>query len=333
MKTLKRNKSCGIDDIPPSYLKDTAVNISKPLAYIINLCLLNGEIPHVFKTAKITPVFKKGNKYELDNYRPISVLPICAKILERCVHSQLMDHLETHKLFSKHQFGFRSKRSTEVAATLFIDSIRRSADEGMMTGAIFIDLSKAFDTLSHSQIISNLSRYGVYDKEKEFFTNYLFNRTQHVSFQNTLSNADAVTCGVPQGSILGPLLFLLSFDGVADVIKDCNIMMYADDTVLFTSAKDHEKIQYKLSADFHRVCDWMEANELIINLKPGKTECMIFGTSQKIKNKVLKVKYRQNEISLTTSYKYLGILLDQSLTHTSFEDFTVQHTLSDSHPA
>ena len=209
LKRLKRNKSYGIHNLPPGFLKDTAINIAKPLNYVLNLCLSQGKIPEDFKIGKVTPIFKSRSKHQLDNYRPIIVLPICSNILEHCIHSQLMDNLETHKLLAKDQFGFRRKRSTEVAATIFVDSIKRNMDAGKLTGAIFIDLSKAFDTLSHSQIISNLANYGIQDVENEFFINYLFNRKQQVNFQNSKSDTEAVTCGVSQGSILGPLLFLL----------------------------------------------------------------------------------------------------------------------------
>ena len=282
LKGLQRKKSCGVDNLAAGYLKDSAINIAKPLTYIINLCLVQGEVPEDFKIGKVTPIHKSGAKNIMDNYRPVTVLPLCSKILERCVHSQLMDHLENHKLLSKNQHGFRRKRNTEITATIFVDTIRRNMDEGRLTGAIFIDLSKAFDTLSHSQIINNLSNYGVYDTEMEFFINYLFNRKQCVNFQNTISQTESITSGVPQGSILGPLLFLLSFDGVADVVRESDILMYADDTVIYTSSKNCDELQQKLSADFARVADWMERNELITNMKAGKTECT-FGTAQKTK--------------------------------------------------
>lgn len=327
LKRLKRNKSYGIDNLSPGFLKDTAINIAKPLNYVINLCLSHGEIPEDFKIGKVTPIFKGGSKHHLSNYRPITVLPICSKILEHCIHYQLMDHLETHKLLSKDQFGFRRNRNTEIAATIFVDSIRRNMDAGKLTGAIFIDLSKAFDTLSHSQIIANLANYGIHDVEKEFFTNYLFNRKQQVNFQNSMSDIEAVTCGVPQGSILGPLLFLLNFDDVGSVLQDCDIIMYADDTVIFASAKENEEIQQKLSNDFQRVADWLEANELITNMKPGKTECMIFGTPQRTKNKELVITYRQNIISNTSTYKYLGVNLDKSLSMSEHTNTTYKKAL------
>lgn len=313
LKGLQRKKSCGADNLPPGYLKDTALTIAKPLCYVINLCLKSGSVPEDFKIGKITPIFKSGSKHHLDNYRPITVLPVCSKILERCVHMQLTKHLEEHKLLSSQQFGFRKGRSTEIAATLFLDKIRKNMDSGKLTGAIFIDLSKAFDTLSHNQIIANLNSYGIHDIEKEFFINYLFNRQQQVHFQNSKSNFESVFCGVPQGSILGPLLFLLSFNDVGDVLNDCEIIMYADDTVIFTAAKNQIKLKTKLSNDFQRVADWLERNELVINMKPGKTECMIFGTPQKTKNVKTDITYRHYTVSTTQTYKYLGVELDQSL--------------------
>ena len=129
--------------------KDAATIITKPLAYIINLCLQSGSVPMEWKAAKIIPLFKSGSMVELDNYRPISILPVLSKILERIVYKQLLSHLENNGLLSSFQFGFRSKRSTELAVTYFTDIIRKEVDNGNILGAVFIDLSKAFDTVSH----------------------------------------------------------------------------------------------------------------------------------------------------------------------------------------
>lgn len=249
----------------------------------------------------------------MDNYRPISVLPICSKIFEKCVHHQLTSFLEEKGLLSKFQFGFRKQRNTEQAATLFMDSIRKNMNAGKMTGAIYVDLSKAFDTLSHKQIIANLSRYGITDVEKELFIDYLFNRKQQVSYLGELSPFESVTCGVPQGSILGPLLFLISFNDVSDSLQFCNILMYADDTVIFVSGTSVEEIQKSLSTDFKAMADWMTENELIINMKKGKTEVMLFGTRQRIKDQKLDVRYQDQIINNTSDYKYLGVKLDQTL--------------------
>lgn len=157
LKGLKWKKGSRVNDLPPGSLKDVAIYIAKPLSYIINLCLETGTVPEDFKIGKVTPVYKSGSKHVMNNYRPITMLPICSKILERCVHSQLMKYLKKNELLSKNEFGFCQNRSTEIAAMIFLDSIRKNMDAGKMTGAIFIDLGTAFDTLSHSQILNNLN--------------------------------------------------------------------------------------------------------------------------------------------------------------------------------
>ena len=151
------------------------------------------------------------------------------------MHSQVLNHLEDNKLLSDAQFGYRLHRSTELAATLFLDDIRKNMDKGQLTGAIFIDLRKAFDTLSHSLIISKLPEYGIIGVEREWFTNYLFARQQCVSLNGERSSFNPVNCGVPQGSILGPLLFIMHFNGIKASLNHCNLLMYADDTVIYYS--------------------------------------------------------------------------------------------------
>ena len=219
LKQLKRNKSVGLDSLPSGFLKDIARVIAKPLCHIINLSLQSGIVPKDFKEAKVIPIHKSGNSCNIDNYRPISVLPVISKILEKCVNNQLMQHLENHKLLSDFQFGFRPKRSTELAATLFVDNIRANMDKGELTGVVYIDLSKAFDTISHSSIISKLPAYGITGIEQKWFIDYLFARSQTVYYDNVASNKQPVYCGVPQGSILGPSLFLMHFNGICSILK------------------------------------------------------------------------------------------------------------------
>lgn len=313
LRKLHKNKSCGIDELPPRFLKDIAPVIAEPLTHIINVSFKTGIIPTDWKTSKITPVFKSGSKQSMDNYRPISILPICSKIFEKCFCRQLTDYLENLNLLSNFQFGFRKKRNTELAATLFMDSIRRNMDRGELTGSIFIDLSKAFDSLSHAQIIECLPSYGIVGNEMDLITNYLFNRKQQVAFNKSLSQTMPIFCGVPQGSVLGPLLFLLAFNDIGDVLKNSKIILYADDTVIYTTGKTLEEVEIKLQEDFERITKWMKMNDLTINLKKGKTECMLFGTTRKTKDLSLQIVCQHNTLSFTNTYKYLGIILDQSL--------------------
>lgn len=313
LKKLQRNKASGVDNLPPGFLKDIAICLAKPLCHVINIMLKTGHIPRDFKLGKVTPVFKSGVKHDMDNYRPITVLPACSKKIEKCLHRQVSEYLEQYRLLSNCQFGFRKRRNTELAATLFMDTIRRNMEKGEMTGAIFIDLSKAFDSLSHAQIVESLSSYGINGTEKDLLTDYLFDRKQCVSFNKETSEYQSVTCGVPQGSILGPLLFLIAFNNVGETLQHCKIVMYADDTVIFTSGKSKEELERNLTADFTRVADWMESHDLIANMKKGKTECMLFGTIRRTKGISLEINYRHKTISFTTTYKYLGVKLDQSL--------------------
>ena len=315
LKELKRKKSEGIDEIPNCILKDCAHELAPQIAHIINLSLKSAQIPSDLKTAKITPIYKDGEKSQYTNYRPISVLPTISKILERCVYNQLIEHLESHDLISPQQFGFRKKRSTEMATVLFLDDIQKAMDSGKLTGAMFIDLSKAFDTVSHSSILDKLPKYGIVGLEKLWFTDYLFGRSMKVNYKGASSDTKSISCGVPQGSILGPLLFLLHFNELPSLLKKCKMIMYADDTVLYYHHQDTKEIEKAISNDISIVSTWLQDNELILNLKKGKTEFMVFGTRNRLNRQHhdIDVKYQSQSINTTKTYKYLGVQLDPSL--------------------
>ena len=316
LQGLKRKCAVGLDNIPASFLKDTKYAISKPLAHIINCSLKSGIVPSDFKQARVAPIYKSGDRVDFDNYRPISILPAVSKILEKCVHRQLMDHIETHQLLSQFQFGFRKHHSTELATVYFTDEIRKAMDKGMLTGAIYIDLTKAFDTISHSSIIEKLPDFGITGMPQQWIGSYLFGRCQQVSFDGRQSSREPLFCGVPQGSILGPLFFLLHFNDSANVLSKCNITKYADDTVLYYSHKDINEVEKVMSLEFNLFSNWLKENELILNCKKGKTEVMVFGTNPRLKNlndPPLRIQHQFTEIACTDSYKYLGLLLKSNL--------------------
>ena len=185
-------------------------------------------------------------------------------------------------MLKKFQFGFRPKPSTKYAATILLDSNRDNADKGRLVGAIFVDLSKAFDTVSHAMLLDKLPIYGVQGKELEWFKDYLFFRKAKVAFNGFSSKEYALLTGVPQGSILGPLLFLILFNDVVDVIEHSSILKYPNDTVLYVAEKDIQSISAELSKDMDCLADWLKSNELVLNLKKGKTESLLFGTTQSI---------------------------------------------------
>ena len=315
LRKLKRKKSTGIDDIPPSVLKDAANVLAKPLTRIINLSLQTGVFPTDWKVSKITPIHKSNAIDCIENYRPISVIPSISKIIERVTHSQLSEYLESNNLISDCQFGFRKRRSTELATALFTDNIKKKVNEGKLVGSIFLDQTKAFDALSHAKLISKMRCYGILNKELEWFKDYLFDRTQYVQRGTILSDAGKVRSGVPQGSIIGPILFTLFYNDLPSCLKHSEVIIYADDTVIFVPGKDVEIIEARLSADMKRVYEWCTDNELILNLHKGKTESMLFGTSKNLSQQpsVLNISFGDKTVNFTTKYKYLGCIIEPSL--------------------
>ena len=267
ISSLKRSKSSGLDKIPPGTVKDAKHVIAQPLLHILNLSLSTSTVPASWKVARCVPVFKGGDAKELDNYRPISVLPIFSKILERVVHHQLYEYLESNKLLSPYQFGFRKNHSTSSAVVHLTDTVRKSMDMGKLTGALFIDLRKAFDTVDHECLTSKLPNYGIDNTELKWFQDYLSNRSQIVSFKGERSSEENILFGVPQGSILGPLLFLIHVNDLHQQIEKSNVIMYADDTVLLFSDKSETEIEKALNHDAKLLHDWMCRNGLILNAK------------------------------------------------------------------
>ena len=247
----------------------------------------------------------------MDNYRSISVLPVVSKVLERVVHDQLHSFLSEYKLLSPFQCGFRRNHSTEFAAIAFSDYIGRGMDLGLLTGAVFIDLRKAFDSVDHEILISKLESYGLKDIELDWFRNYLADRKQLVSFGKETSDPCLITAGVPQRSILGPLLFVLFVNYLPTVLERCQILMYADDTVMYFTASYAQEISSTLTSEPAKFNDWLVDNSLFIH--QGQAECVLFGTGSRLATANLSVNIDGKELTRVAEHKYLGVILDESL--------------------
>ena len=231
--SLKREKATGKDSLAPGLLKDCEMHIETPLCYIINLSISTSPIPTIWKHAKVSPVFKSGDSSEPGNYCPISILPVFSKILEKAIHKQLMDYLEIENLLCNQQYGFRRKRSTKMTTTLFCNQICQQMDSGQLTGVLYLDLTKAFDNIGHNILIDKLPKFGIYAKSLDWLLDYLFNRSQTVEINGCRSVVEPVASGVPQGSILELLLFIIFYNDFLDHIQSCEVIMYADDTMIF----------------------------------------------------------------------------------------------------
>ena len=265
IKKMRRKVSEGYDAIPASLIIDVAEELAVPRSHLINRCLAHSVFSIAEKCAKITPVHKSDEKMVMDNYRPISVLSVLSTVFERIVHDQLYTYLEKNNLLSDCQFGFRRKSSTEHAVTYFSDFIKTNMDKGKLTVEVFVDLRKAFDTIDHATLIAKLPIYGVHGKELTWFESYLFNRQQFVSYQGICSERQSIRCGVPQGFILGPLLFTIVINDITEQVKECRIMLYADDTVIFTSDKDSKRTEDLLNTEFYNVATWFTNNNQVLN--------------------------------------------------------------------
>ena len=209
VKDLQNKKSSGHDTINISIIKKSISSICKPLAHIVNTSFMTGIVPSQLKIAKVIPVFKKGDPNCIENYRPISILSCFSKIFEKCVYARTIKYLDKYNILTKSQFGFRSKHSTTHALLDFIDKVSNAIDDSKHTIGIFLDLSKAFDTIDHQILLHKLSFYGIRGIPLEWFRSYLSNRSQYCSINGINSSSGILTYGVPQGSILGPLLLFI----------------------------------------------------------------------------------------------------------------------------
>ncbi len=320
LKMISINKATGMDDIPAKLLKLAAPYIAKSLAHICNVSLKNGTIPNEWKYAKVTPIHKGGDTNDLNNYRPISVLPIISKILERSVHDQIYSYLQENNILSTEQSGFRPNHSTETALLDVTDYILNGMDKGKATGIVFLDLRKAFDTVNHDLLLKKLHDIGVRGIELAWFKSYLSDRKQSTAYQGTLSAYEDITIGVPQGSILGPLLFCIFVNDLPKFLT-CKTVLYADDTALMFSSNDKNVLNINLNNNLKQVSEWLQRNKLSLNI--AKTKYMICGTRQCIENfDNMSVLINDSEIEQVQTFKYLGIWFDPLLKW----DYQVQNT-------
>ena len=271
---MDNNKSIGPYSIPVPLLKILKTHISPLISSLINDSFLCGIFPRKLKLAKVTPVFKKGFRQDKDNYRPISVLSIFSKIFEEAMFKRLYGYLESCNILYPLQFGFRQKCSTNHALIQITESIRNSTDNNEFGCGIFIDLKKAFDTVNHFIILSKLNHYGTRGKAYDWFHSYLSNREQFVCINGHNSDSLSITCGVPQGSILGPLLFLLYIEDLPNTSKLLSFHLFADDTNIFFSRKNLNDLELILNQELHAVAEWMKSNRPALSI--SKTNFVLF---------------------------------------------------------
>ena len=270
--SLKPKTSTGVDCISNKLLKFVKNAISEPLTIIINQMLNTGVFPDLLKISKVIPIYKKEDDTMFSNYRPISLLPSISKIFEKVILEQLATYLDRNNLIHKHQYGFRKNHSTEYTSLHIVDYLNYELDKNRTPTNIYLDLSKAFDSLYHDILLNKLQHYGLCDVAQDLLKSYLTNRKQFVQFNEHSSDMKYTHNGVPQGSILGPLLFLIYINDLPNSSNLFNFLMYADDTTLYCCLEDRasEDKAHTLNIELERVHSWLNANRLTLNVNKTK---------------------------------------------------------------
>ena len=312
LQRLQITKARGIDNLSPFFLKQSAEIITPTLTKLFNRSIETGIFPDVWKIAKVTPLHKKGPRNDVNNYRPISVLCSLSKIIERHVHDTLYSYLSKYNLIYEGQSGFRPNHSCITALTRMTDRWLAALDSGQMVGATFIDLRKAFDSVNHEILLKKLIMYGCSPAAISWFASYLSGRTQLVNFKGSLSDREEIDKGVPQGSIIGPLLFIVFVNDIHLHLKECETDLYADDTSLYTVGDTLVNIKDKLQRSMDIVCRWCECNDLKINV--GKTTCMLIATRQRrshLQESSLNISVNGQSVPMCEVQRVLGININQ----------------------
>jgi Reverse transcriptase (RNA-dependent DNA polymerase) len=325
---LNSKKSEDYNGLSMYFLKNITLHLLKPLNHVFNLSFINGIVPNQLKIAKVVPIFKSGDPLLVDNYRPISLLSNFSKVLEKIMCKRLTQFLEDNRLISKNQYGFRKNHSTIHPIIHLLNEVAEASNHKKYTLAIFCDLRKAFDTCDHTVLIKKLNKMGVRGIELQWFISYLDNRTQFVCINGENSDRMDIKNGVPQGSILGPLLFLIYIND----LPECSLLitlLFADDTTLLASGDNLIDLIHFVNIEFQKVVSFFRSHKMALH--PKKTKYIIFNASeQMLSNHDLSVFINSNNenedydelkvnierISLNSeipAIKFLGVFLDPKL--------------------
>ena len=311
---LKSKNSSGKDEISNNLLKSIKDEIGKPLTIIINQSLRTGIFPDALKIAKMKPLYKKGDNFCLNNYRPISLLPTISKIFERVMFTQMYSYLNSNFLLSEQQYGFRSQHSTELACVKLVDYITTEMDnikKIKSPTAIFLDLSKAFDTFNFNILLNKLQYYVIHGISLSLIRSYLTNRFQYVQFENSESDLLEIKTGIPQGSILGPLFFNIMINDIVNSSNKFNFLIYADDTTIYFNLEDLaiESREVLINDELEKVNKWLKLNKVAVNV--DKTKIMLFHK----RRPVTPIQFSMNNriIDVVQYFNYLGIMLDADM--------------------
>jgi hypothetical protein len=309
-----KNSAAGCDEIKPDVIRQMHDCFIKPLLHVINLSFQQGVFPSELKSATIIPLFKGGDTHLVKNYRPVSILNAFSKIYERLMYNRMIAFIDRHDILYKYQFGFKKNHSTDMALVVLLDKIVNALENKQHVIGIFLDFAKAFDTVNHDILLRKLYHYGFRGTVLTWLKSYLNNRKQAVKYNNVISDQSTIVCGVPQGSILGPLLFLIYINDLCSVSTFFTIL-FADDTNLFMQDSDINRLERRANQEIKKVASWLQVNKLSLNIE--KTHTMIFSNNCTVQNRVNNIKIHDTVVQTVIKTKFLGVIIDNKL---SFKD-------------
>lgn len=316
-----QNKNSSVDGINTSILKLSFQAIGHHFLHVINTSIQTGKFPEGWKTSTIIPIEKKTNSNLCEDFRPINMMPTYEKLLEVIVNQQLVNYIEGNNILTCFQAGFRAKNSCESALQTVLANWKDSLKDNMIIGALFLDLRRAFETIDRQMLLLKMERYGIQGKALKWINSYLFGRSQKTKFNNSQSSLLDTKFGVPQGTVMGPNFFVIYINDITQHIKNCNIQLFADDTLIYFVGNNIQEIVQKINEDMKNLASWLSKNNLCLNV--GKTKFMV------IKNIGNKLDIKQHpgicidgeKIEQVKEFKYLGIIIDEHLTFSKHAEY------------
>ena len=314
ISNMKNSKSLGPENMPVYLLKTSLPFIVEQLTYIYNLCIDKCVFPSLLKEAKVIPLPKSKDTSHPQNLRPISLLPILSKPLEKHIHKHMYEHLDKHKLIHEYQSGFRPKHSCQTALTNLIDNWLKCINDKKLIGTVFLDFKKAFDLVHHTTLLKKVAIYFPNSKIIDLMKSYLTERSQYVHLNGRKSSTKNITSGVPQGSVLGPLFFLVYINDLPlHITSETQNDLFADDASIHTNNEDIKTIETNLQNNITEAKKWCDKNSMIIH--PEKTKCMVITTRQQKQrtNPTLELNLDTTKIEQVKCHRMLGVLIDSEL--------------------
>ena len=335
LQSLDSDKATGLDGMNIALLKHGGIFLSEKLEFIFNLSILSAKVPKVWKVKRVSPLFKSGDKCSVGNYRPISIISNCMKIFEKIVHNQMIDFIIENKILQPNQSGFRHSFSTSSASLEVKEHIIDCLSKNKHVCAVLVDLAKAFDTVDHNILLKKLFCYGFRDQSFDWIHSYLSERKQMVLLNDTLSDPlDEMSFGVPQGSVLGPLFFLLYINDINVALNNAYFHLYADDTIIILSNNDLNILKQQMESELVNLQKWLNLNKLTPNKK--KCETIFFGNTLNLKkSNNIRISFDGELLETKSCVKYLGVYFDSLLSwkkQISHTKCKINHKLSKIRP-